>query len=387
MATKQILSETKIGFGATVLARGLANNALDGIGTYTLELGRALAAQGNIDIVPTLFGSTDRHVDEVFGDEKTLHLRRFATTALGTALCGVSLFDSKKANTRFSLYHATDHLIPKLRGVPVVATIMDAIPLSHPEWIRQNQAALKRWLFRRTASWADHIITISEFSKREIVEHFNVPPERVSVTPLGVDERYFERVDEQTSGTILKKFSLPRDFFLFIGTLQPRKNVETLLAAHRQLPVSLRRQHPLVVVGRAGWNCDGLVASMREPENDGLVFWLNYVSDLEKRALMSCALGLSFVSLYEGFGLPVIEAFAAQLPVITANTSSLVEVTGDAALSVNPTDPAEIAQAMVQLATDNGLRTELIDKGLARARHYTWARCAEATRQIYKSRL
>ncbi len=368
-----------------MFARGLANNELDGIGTYTYELGRALTATGGAHLVPTTFGGNEPRLADVFSQAAPLSLPRFSIPALASALSGISLFESRAARARFSLYHATDHLIPKFNGVPVIATIMDAIPLSHPEWIRQNQAALKRWLFRRTASWAQHIITISEFSKQQIVEHFHVAPERVSVTPLGVDARYFEPIDALTCGAIRAKFGLPSHFFLFIGTLQPRKNVDALLAAHAQLPGALRKEHPLVIVGRAGWNCDALVASLREAKNEGKVFWLDYVSDLEKRALLASALSLAFVSLYEGFGLPVVEAFAANVPVITANTSSLIEVAGDAALCVSPSVPEAIAQAMLQLISKPSLRAALAQRGLARAKHYTWAACAEATLKIYQS--
>jgi glycosyltransferase involved in cell wall biosynthesis len=373
-----------IGYGCTVLSRGLANHALDGIGTYTFELGCALAATGTTCLVPTTFFPGGEHtLENIFTNEAPLLSNRFSERALASALSGFSFFDNRAARERFSLYHATDHLIPKLSGVNVVATIMDAIPLSHPQWIRQNHAALKRWLFRRTASWAQHIITISEFSKQEIVEHFNIPAERISVTPLGVDGRYFEVVDENTCGAIRAKFGLNSQFFLFLGTLQPRKNVAALLTAHSQLPDALRTAHPLVIAGRAGWNCDALIENLRDPKHEGKVFWLEYVTDLEKRALLASALSLVFVSHYEGFGLPVAEAFAAQLPVITANTSSLVEVAGDAALAVDPDAPEAIAHAMRRMMDEPSLRATLTQRGLARAKHYTWAACAEATQRIY----
>lgn len=372
-----------IGYGCTVLSRGLENHALDGIGTYTFELGRALAAAGTLLVPTTFFQGGEHTLENSFTSEAPLLSGRFSERALASALSGFSFFDNRAARKRFSVYHATDHLIPKLRGVNVIATIMDAIPLSHPQWIRQNNAALKRWLFRRTASWAQHIITISEFSKQEIIEHFNIPAERISVTPLGVDGRYFEGVDENTCGAIRTKFGLDSQFFLFIGTLQPRKNVATLLTAHSQLPDTLRTAHPLVIAGRAGWNCDALIENLRDPKHEGKVFWLEYVTDLEKRALLASALSLAFVSHYEGFGLPVAEAFAAQLPVITANTSSLVEVAGDAALAVDPDSPEAIAHAMRRMIDEPSLRAALTQRGLARAKHYTWAACAEATQRIY----
>ena len=147
------------------------------------------------------------------------------------------------------VFHATDHLIPKLSSAPVIATLMDAIPLSHPEWTTIRLAALRRWLLRRSGTWADHVITISDYSKREIVEHFGIAPERISVVPLGVHPRFFERIDQAERAEVLKRLGLRNSSC--VGTLQPRKNLERVLDAHAGLPADLRRAIPLVIVGRA----------------------------------------------------------------------------------------------------------------------------------------
>lgn len=373
----------RVAFSTTVLANGLAHSAVDGIGSYTRELGGLLANRGDISLVPVGFG---RVVGDgvISGAEQSEVLRRYARTALVSALTPLSFPAKAVVERKIDIFHATDHLIPRFSNVPVVATLMDAIPLSHPEWVRMNLAALKRWLWRRAAHWADHVVTISEYSKREIVTHFGISADKISVTPLGVDARFFERVENQTKVDILQRLGLPETFFLFVGTLQPRKNVERVLEAHAALPERVRKEVPLVIVGRAGWGCDALVSRLAGLDSKAYVHWLQYLPDLEVRALMQSAQALVFPSLCEGFGLPVVEAFASGLPVITSNTTSLPEVAGDAALMINPESVAEISEAMTQMLDSPGLAERLSEAGLRRARALDWEACAAATLTAYR---
>lgn len=373
----------RVAFSTTVLAKGMAHSAVDGIGSYTRELGGLLARRIDVSLVPVGFGLAveDGVLD---GAESPVTFDRYAQTALLSAVTSFPFPSRALIERNVDVFHATDHLIPKLTNVPVVATLMDAIPLSHPEWVRMNLAAMKRWLWRKAATWADHVVTISEYSKAEIVQHFGIPESRISVTPLGVDQRFFERIDTQIKNEILHRLNLPDAFFLFVGTLQPRKNLQRVLDAHAGLPDYLRKSVPLVVVGRAGWGCDELVARLSAPGSTEHVRWLQYLPDLEVRALMQSAKALVFPSLCEGFGLPVLEAFASGLPVVTANTTSLPEVAGDAALMVNPTDVGEISDAMTQVIDSSGLAKRLSDAGLARARKFDWETCATTTMAAYR---
>jgi glycosyltransferase involved in cell wall biosynthesis len=243
---------------------------------------------------------------------------------------------------------------------------------------------LKNVLWRKTTTWADHIVTISEFSKSEIAMHFKMNESRISVVPLGVDERFFNPLSKTEMTTALSGFKLPERYFLFIGTLQPRKNLIRVIEAHQSLPVSLRREFPLVIVGRLGWGCDDLLQLLQSFPETEPVYWLGGVDDLAKRALLQQATALIFVSLSEGFGLPVLEAFAASTPVIASNTTSLPEVTGDAALLVDPLRTDEIANAMEKIACSTTFAEQIIAKGLIRSRSFTWDLCAEKTRAIYR---
>lgn len=373
----------RVGFGTTVLSTCLRQGEVDGIGSYTKELGHVLSEDQRVTLLPATFG---RAVPEgFFPGLRSYGLGPYVPLAGMAAVTPFPFPIEQSLQRRIDLFHATDHLIPKFKNIPVVATLMDAIPLSHPEWVRTRLATLKRWLWQRTANWADHIVTISEYSKQEIIKHFDISHDRISVIPLGVDQRYFQRITLSKKQEVIARLALPSCFFLCLGTLQPRKNVSRVLDAHNLLPISLRKEVPLIVVGRAGWGSDRLIGRLRGSDGEDSVRWLEYLSDQDVRVLLQSALALVFPSLCEGFGLPVIEAFASGLPVITSNTTSLPEVAGDAALLVNPENTAEISDAMKLIIDSAETREKLVQAGLARGRMFSWQSCAEETLAVYRS--
>lgn len=374
----------KVGFGTTALARSRAHGGVDGIGSYTRELGAALLARGAVDLVPAGFGAVVGA--DVFPRARPpVNLGRHEIATVLAAVTPWTCVDEKAFGAeRVDLFHATDHLIPKLSSTPVVATLMDAMLLAHPEWTTASFAALRRWLWRHSGTWADHVITISDYSKQEIVEHFGIAPARISVVPLGVHPRFFERIGRVERDATLKRLGLPEQFFLCVGTLQPRKNVERVVDAHASLPLALRRDVPLVIVGRAGWGCEQLVARLRA-DDGGSIHWLQYLSDDDVRTLMQSASALVFASLCEGFGLPVVEAFASGLPVVASGTTSVPEVAGDAAILIDPTSVGEIADGMRQVVEQPGKADALREAGLIRARELNWPACAEKTLAVYEA--
>ncbi|HEY0294147.1 MAG TPA: glycosyltransferase family 1 protein [Bordetella sp.] len=374
----------RVGFGTTGLAHGLARGGVDGIGSYTRELGGALLSTGDMALIPAGFQAYAT-AETLPGAQMPADLGRFSTMALLGAFTPLACQAERALQDRIDLFHATDHLIPKFSRIPVVATLMDAIPLSNPEWVRTRLISVKNWLWRRSGHWADHVITISEYSKQEIIRYFGIDADKISVTPLGVHPRFFESFDAETKAEVLERLGLPERFFLFVGTLQPRKNLERLLDAHARLPARLRADFPLVIVGRAGWKCEELVARVEALRASGEARWMQYLPDVEARVLMQTAFALVFPSLSEGFGLPVVEAFASGLPVIASNTTSLPEVAGEAAILVNPEDADEMAQGMRQLIDNPGLVEQLRVAGMARAREFSWQACAEKTMAVYRT--
>lgn len=369
----------RVGFGTTVLARGLAQGGVDGIGSYTRELMQRMAQSQDIALQP--FSYSGPMPPEMGG--RVVDAGNFQRQALVSLATGVPFrFMQKVLTGKVDVVHATDHHIPKLRGIPVVATLMDAIPLAHPEWVTYRFKRVTNELWRRSAHWAQHIITISEFSRTEIAHWFKIPEKHISVVPLGVDERWFATPAPEDLDRVRSCYHLPKQYFLSVGTLQPRKNIGTLIAAHRMLPPALRREVPLVVVGKAGWGCEGVVAELTQGDG-GALRWLQYVPDADMRPLLRQASALVFPSLHEGFGLPVLEAFAAQVPVIASNTTAIPEVAGEGAILADPTIPAVWADSMKYILTAGFEIDAMKVRGLNQAKRLTWERTCEATRSLY----
>lgn len=371
-----------VGFGVTVLARGLNDSGIDGIGHYTNELFKGLQSLPTVELTPYSF---DTPINPQILGVPAYQFDRFETGIFQSLVLPWKRITSPIGESRVDLLHATDHLIPFVKGIPLVATIMDAIPLSHPEWCKLNmsgKAQIQMW--RRMAKRADQILTISEYSKTEIVHYFQIDPERISVVPLGVDPRFFSFIAQEDKNDVLKKYDIEKGFFMTVGTLQPRKNLERLLEAMRILPDQFRKSHPLVIIGRNGWASDDLVHAIHKAEREGWCKWLKYVPDIELRSLLQSAALLVFPSLCEGFGLPILEAFASKVPVAASNTTSIPEVADDAAMLFDPLDPSDIAASMRKIIETEGLADTLIDKGLLRAKEMSWQRCAEKTQKVYE---
>jgi glycosyltransferase involved in cell wall biosynthesis len=264
-----------------------------------------------------------------------------------------------------------------------VCTFHDLIPLDNPEWFSPRFSAWYGWLMPRLARQVAHIIAVSEFTRHRIVERFGVRPGKVTVIPNGVDERFSVRPAEEVAAA-RQTIGVPEGhYFLFVGSLEPRKNLSRLLKAwekaHRRLPDDTW----LVVAGAKGRSqvFTGVALEQLPPR----VHLTGYVSDEDLPALYSGALAVVYPSLYEGFGLPPLEAMACGTPVITSSTTSLPEVTGDAAILVDPLSIDQIASAVVRMAADRGLRADLSTRGLARAASYSWERSAGATLEVIES--
>ena len=255
-----------------------------------------------------------------------------------------------------------------------VVTIHDCAFHDRAECFAPRFAAWLKWLVPRLARRVRRIITVSEFSKTRICEIFSVAPDKVRVVPNGVDSR-FRRASEDEIQEARAGFKLPRKYVLCVGSLEPRKNLPRLLEAWDNISRQVA-DHKLVLVGTTA-------AVFRDAKldaaDDPTVVLTGYVPDEVLPALYSGAAAFIYPSLYEGFGLTVLEAMACGTPVICSSTTSLPEVAGDAALLVEPTDAEAIAQALLRLLSDQPLQGSLRERGLSRAREFTWDRAAEQT--------
>ena len=367
----------RVAFGCTLLDQGLQNssvNGIDGIGQYCQEL--LTAFQKKPDLI-----SINRFT---FGLERSSCQAHLLPTYSQYALGALSGFGNYPIFDQVDLIHSTDQLIPIQLKKPLIATIMDVIPLSHPQFIKSYSRYIKTFIWKKLTQRADRIITISEFSKNEIAKYLNFSFDQIDVIPLGVDQRYFDLLDTKEKNHTLEKLGLTKPFFLALGSVQPRKNLKRILAAHAQLPRGLAQDYPLVIAGKFAWDDGEILSDIQVATNEGRCIWLKYVSEAEKISLLQSATGLIFASLYEGFGLPIIEAFASNLPVIVSNSTAMPEVAGGAALMVNPLSLDEIRSALIELIENPSTVARLQAAGLARAKQFSWQETAKQTISSYQ---
>lgn len=371
-----------VGFGSTVFLKGISTNKLDGIGTYTKQLSEHLTEYNNeLTLHPFRFNLPHTNVQ----GKKLFTFNHFQLSLALSTFLKKPFLSHKKLEQSINLLHATDHYIPKLKNTPVVATIMDAIPLSHPEWTSTELRKTKNFFWKQSVKWADRVITISNFSKLEIIEHFDIDAEKIDVIPLGVNNLWGEALEKKYIQGVKNKYQIADSFLISVGTLQPRKNTLRLIEAFQALHKDIRKNTQLIIVGRLGWGCNDVIEKLKSLEQQKNIVWLNYLEETELRALIQSATAIVHPSLYEGFGLPVLEAFSAGIPVVTSNITALPEVAENAAVMINPYDIESISDGMQNiLESGDDFRNMLIARGKARAQLFSWESTAKDTLEIYK---
>ncbi len=359
---------------------------LDGIGIYTQALERELAVLG-VSVARVRAPTTRRWMLRLSPRSPQPAFTWPLSPSLAvTALTGLPSPGTAEIERAFGLYHATDYLVPRLRRTPVVATVYDAIPLRSPQWANSRLRRTKNWLLRSSVVHADLVVAISHAAVAELVEHYGIPEARIRVVPLGIDPRWMDAPPPARVRQTLSTHRLVPGYFLFVGTLQPRKNLETLLAAYDRLPRRVIGEHQLAIVGRYGWNAESLREELRHRAARGRCVWLNYVPAAELRDLYQGAGAFVFPSLAEGFGLPVLEALGAGLPVVASDLPVLHEVAGKLAEFVPPLDADAMAAAMNR-ALDHPEFTGAREVRRGRARNMDWVSCAQRTIGVYRELL
>ena len=269
-------------------------------------------------------------------------------------------------------------------GMRTVLTVHDLVHEYYPETVQEENLEFFRHSFPSDVQRADLLIAVSEATRQDILKYLGVPPEKVKVIYNGVDHNYRAVMEPEIRMAVRKRYRLPEQFILMVGSIQPRKNIAGALAAIASLRKNGRNfQWKLVLVGGGGWKNEGLVDQVREHGLSDYVIMTGYVSEDDLPVVYSLADLMVFPSFYEGFGLPVVEAMACGVPVVTSNNSCLPEIAGDAAVLVDPHDIGSIADGIRSLLEDQDLRQQCIDKGLARARLFTWEDAARQTLQAF----
>jgi glycosyltransferase involved in cell wall biosynthesis len=286
---------------------------------------------------------------------------------------------------RCDLLHV-QYVAPPVAGLPVVTAIHDVSFEDVPGLFARKTELRLKLTVRLSARRSRAVVTISEFTKSRLVHHYGLDPQKVIVTPLGVDGRW-RPLSAEASAARLAPLDPPERFVLAVGNLHPRKNIPRLIRAVAAARKAGAGDLGLLLAGQRWWRSDHVDRAIEQADASAWVRLLGYVEDDALPALYSAATVVAYPSLYEGFGLPVAEALACGAVVVASNTTSIPEVAGAAALLVDPTDDAAMADAIATAATDRDLRARLVSAGPAQAAGFTWDRCAALTVEAYRRAL
>ena len=290
---------------------------------------------------------------------------------------------------KLTLYHSVDNItLPLIKVCKYVITVHDLVPILYPNTVSKLHTLSYYLCFRRIKERADIIITVSENTKRDLIRLFKVPEEKIRVIYNGYDKKTFRILDENdTIARIKLKYKIDTPFYLlYVGALEPKKNLVRLIDAYYELIKTnrdLTNDYKLVIVGKKAWMYKNIFKEVKKLGIESHIIFTGFVPQEDLVYLYNGAKLFLFPSIYEGFGLPVLEAMACGVPVVTSNISSLPEITGDAALLVNPLDPKEITKAILRLLYDEQLYLRLKQNGLKQAQKFSWERCTYETLKTY----
>ncbi len=355
---------------------------LAGIGRYTRSLLKALGEIDSENDYFLYYGASLRQsrANLPHFDNPNFHNRlikfsgkvfRLLTEKLDILPIGAFLKD-------YDVFHGLNYYTPNL-SFPSIVNIYDLSYILFSHCFTRERLHDIRYKVARSTKRADKIITGSESAKADIVSFLNVAEEKIEVTRFGVEE-IFRPVDDEELIPVREKYHLPERFILFVGTIEPRKNILNLVHAFHKLD----RDISLVIAGGKGWLFEEIFKEVKRLNLGERIIFLDYVPETDLPFLYNAASVFVYPSLYEGFGFPPLEAMACGVPVITSDKSSLPEIVGDAGILVNPEDAGEIREAIISVLDDGSLKRKMVRKGLKRAKQFSWRKCAEETLRLYK---
>ena len=372
----------KVGLNATSLL-----SPLTGIGQYTYHLAKGLREKAELE------------VDFFYGNGWSHDLRRRPLTHIKTLKTLLKAFVPKtyEVSRLYQQYRFNERSFKKVGGIyhepnflafnyagPLVLTVHDLSWIHYPEMHPADRVRNMNKHFQKSMERASMIITDSQAIKDEIIEMFGVADTRIKSIPLGV-ESLFRPLTLEESTPVLQQHGLSyQKYILAVGTLEPRKNLSSVLLAYMQLPADIRKHYPLVLVGMIGWHTSALEKQMAPLVASGEIRLLGYLEREDLAVVIAGALTLVYPSIYEGFGLPPLEAMTCGVPVIASNVSSMPEVVGDSGLLVNPHDVDDIAKAMSLMISAPDIRFASAQKALVRSAEFSWDSCVDQTMGIYR---
>jgi glycosyltransferase involved in cell wall biosynthesis len=286
---------------------------------------------------------------------------------------------------RVSVIHSLHYSFPLLHpGVKQVVTLHDMTSFTMPEVHLPLKAIYYRAFIRAAVRFADKLIFVSHSAQQDCAAMFRLRKQTSRVIHLGKTDIFMVSSNPTISDRVRCRYNIPPMFLLYVGTIEPRKNLVRLVSAFASI-ANIHKGCVLVIAGMKGWMYDDLFEKVRQLDLQSRVIFTGFISEEDKLALIQAATVFAYPSLYEGFGIPVLEAMACGIPTVTSNISSLPEIVGNAALLVDPTSVEEIAVALDRLLSDTDLREDLGRRSILQAALFTWEKTAKLTRDIYFS--
>ena len=291
------------------------------------------------------------------------------------------MFFSKKAD----IYHFFNYYLPPFVPGKRVLTIHDLVFRTYPETMSYKTRIALKLCFKKSVKRADLIITVSDFTKKQLLHFYpEFANKRIETIFNCVDTDLYKKAEPSVIKDVLSRYKINDDYILFLGTLEPRKNLERLLEAYADVKKKNTNCPMLVIAGKRGWLFESIFETVKRFDLADSVIFTGYIPCSDKPALLSGARAFCFPSLFEGFGMPVLEAMACETPVLTSNAASLPEVCGDAAVYVDPFSVSDIEQGLTKICFDDNLRKELVKKGRERVNFFCWDREIEKLNNLYR---
>jgi glycosyltransferase involved in cell wall biosynthesis len=357
------------------------SEALTGVGHYTFELAHHLASSSRDEIFlvsPRRFGSS---ITSETSPTPNLHLTRSSKSPLNRFWWSMGLPKYLRKH-EIQVFHGTNFEVPLTGKCPSVITIHDLSMVLHPKTHERRRVRRARKRLPMMARSATMVVTPTEAVRQEVHEHLQIPLDRIVTIPEAARSA-FRRQDPEQTEIVRKRLKITQPFVLYVGTVEPRKNLLNLVRAFEHVLTEGDLSLQLVIAGRKGWMVDDLFRHVKRSPAAKQIIFTGYLSDDDLCALYSSCALFVYVSLYEGFGLPPLEAMACGAPVIASRIPSLSETVGQAALLVAPADVQELANNIRSLLHNEDLRMQLARKGLQRSSELAWDRTAQLTRAVY----
>jgi alpha-1,3-rhamnosyl/mannosyltransferase len=365
---------------------------LSGIGRYTLELARQLPHCPGVEEVVYLAGDrvqADFDPAAIQSPAPASRFRQWLKPLLPYKLL-LAPYRRRRARAlaaslhdyRDYLFHSPNFSLPPVEGRAVV-TLHDLSVFHFPQFHPRDRVNYLRDQIAHSIERADHLVTDSAFVRDELLQLFKLPADRVTAVPLGVDASFRPRQAAELQAVMAGYGLRAGAYLLSVGTIEPRKNLAALLRAYRKLDAAQRSQYPLVIAGAYGWNSGPLMEQVEQMRGAGELIYLDYVPERDLPALYAGAAAFCYLSFYEGFGLPVLEAMASGVPVVCASGSALDELCADSAQQADPHDDTAILASLHKALEDHAWRGEARERGLARAATFTWQHSARELAQVF----